>query len=120
LPIIDYHCHLDARQLADDYRFTDLAELWVASDPYKHRAMRIAGVPEAQITGPAGGKARFDAWAATVPRTAGNPLFHWTALELKRYFGIDELLMAASAQSVWDATNARLAEPGFTARGLVD
>lgn len=118
-PIIDYHCHLDARDLAADRRFANIAELWVSSDPYKHRAMRIAGVPEQAITGNASDREKFDRWAATVPQTLGNPLHHWTALELKRYFDLDEPLSPASAQRTWDACNVRLAAPGFTARGLL-
>ena len=119
-PVIDYHNHLPAAELAADRRFEDLTELWVAHDPYKHRAMRIAGVPEALITGKdVSPRARFEAWAATVPKTLGNPLFHWTALELERVFGIAEPLTPASAGRIWEAANARLCEPGFTARGLL-
>jgi len=119
LPIIDYHCHLDPLDLATDRRFDNLAQLWVTSDPYKHRAMRLAGVPEHAITGNASDQEKFERWAATVPLTLGNPLHPWSALELKRYFGIDEPLTAASAKRIWAACNARLAEPGFTARGLL-
>jgi glucuronate isomerase len=79
-PIIDYHCHLDPRDLAADRRFENIGQLWVTSDPYKHRAMRIAGVPERAITGDASEREKFDRWAATVPQTLGNPLHHWTAL----------------------------------------
>ena len=86
LPIIDYHNHLDPRELADDRQFENLTHLWIAGDPYKHRAMRIASVPERFITGDATDREKFDAWAATAPLIRGNPLFHWTALELKRYF----------------------------------
>lgn len=120
LPIVDYHCHLDACQLAEDHRFESLAELWVTADPYKHRAMRIAGVPERCITGGAAPREKFDAWAATVPRTLGNPLFHWTALELKRYFDVGEMLSPDSADRVWEQCNSRLATPGYSARGLVE
>lgn len=119
-PVIDYHNHLSAADLAADRRFGDVTELWVAHDPYKHRAMRIAGVPEAVITGAGvSPRERFEAWAATVPKTIGNPLHHWAALELSRVFGIDEALTPASAGRVWEAANARLGEPGFTARGLL-
>jgi len=119
LPIIDYHCHLDAKELAADRHFENIAQLWVTGDPYKHRAMRITGVPEAEITGPATDRAKFDHWARTLPRTLGNPLHHWSALELLRYFGVDEPLTSESAPRVWEACNARLREPGFTARGLL-
>jgi len=120
LPIIDYHCHLDPRELADDRPFENLTQVWLAGDPYKHRAMRIAGVPERWITGDATDREKFDAWAATVPQTLGNPLFHWTALELKRYFGISELLSSESAPRVWETCNALLRSPDYTARRLIE
>ncbi|MCX6909428.1 MAG: glucuronate isomerase [Verrucomicrobia bacterium] len=119
LPIIDYHSHLDARDLADDRAFENITQLWLASDPYKHRAMRIAGVPERLITGNASDCEKFDAWAATVPQTLGNPLFHWTALELKRYFGIGEMLSPENAGRVWEQCNEKLCSPDFTARQLI-
>lgn len=119
LPIIDYHSHLDARDLADDRAFENLTQLWLASDPYKHRAMRIAGVPERLITGDASDREKFDAWAATVPQTLGNPLFHWTALELKRYFGVGEMLSPETTGSVWDECNEKLRSPEFSARQLI-
>ncbi len=120
LPIIDYHCHLDPRELADDRQFENLTQVWIASDPYKHRAMRIAGVPERWITGDATDREKFDAWAATVPQTVGNPLFHWTALELKRYFGVTEWLSSESAPRVWETCNSLLRSPGYTARRLIE
>lgn len=119
LPIVDYHNHLDPRELADDRQFENLTQLWTAADPYKHRAMRIAGVPERLITGAATDREKFDAWAATVPQTLGNPLFHWTALELKRYFEVTELLSPESADRVWAAGNERLRGSNCTARGLI-
>jgi glucuronate isomerase len=119
LPIIDYHSHLSSADLAEDHRFENLAALWINSDPYKHRAMRIAGVPEEQITGSASDRDKFERWAETVPRTLGNPLFHWTALELKRYFGIDELLTPDSAESIWLAANDQLQAESHSARQLL-
>jgi glucuronate isomerase len=119
LPIVDHHCHLDPRDLATNRRFENIAQLWVTSDPYKHRAMRLAGVPEREITGDATDREKFDRWAATVPRTIGNPLHHWTALELKRYFDIDTPLTAETAARIWDTCNARLGEANFSARGLL-
>ena len=118
-PIIDYHCHLDPSDLAADRSFENLTQLWVTGDPYKHRAMRIAGVPEALITGVASDREKFERWAATVPQTLGNPLHHWTALELTRTFGVTEPLNSATAAHIWDVCNARLRTPGFTARGLL-
>jgi glucuronate isomerase len=119
LPIIDYHNHLDPRDLADDRVFENITQLWITGDPYKHRAMRIAGVPEQLITGDATDREKFEAWAATLPQTLGNPLFHWTALELKRYFGIGEMLSPENAGRVWDMCNEKLRSPEFTARQLV-
>jgi glucuronate isomerase len=117
--VIDYHNHLSARDLAEDRTFENLTQLWIGSDPYKHRAMRLAGVPERFVTGSATAREKFDAWAATVPQTLGNPLFHWTALELKRYFGITELLSPSSAHRIWEVCNSQLRSPGFTARQLI-
>jgi glucuronate isomerase len=120
LPIIDYHNHLDALALAENHRFADLAELWVVADPYKHRAMRIAGVPEAEISGPASARQKFDHWAATVPLTLGNPLHAWTELELARTFDFTAPLSPATADTLWQAASARLASPTHSARGLVE
>jgi glucuronate isomerase len=119
LPIIDYHNHLNARDLAEDRIFENISQLWVVGDPYKHRAMRIAGVPERLITGDASDREKFDAWATTAPQTLGNPLFHWTALELKRYFGISELLSPETAGRVWEKCNALLQNPACSASQLI-
>ncbi|MEI7733288.1 MAG: glucuronate isomerase [Verrucomicrobiota bacterium] len=119
LPIIDYHCHLVAGDLATDRSFDNLAQLWLVNDPYKHRAMRIAGVPERFITGNAGDREKFDAWAATVPQTLGNPLFHWSALELQRYFGISEMLSPVTADKIWHHANDCLRSQTCSARGLI-
>jgi glucuronate isomerase len=119
LPIIDYHNHLDARALATDSDFADITALWIASDPYKHRAMRILGVPEAEITGPADARTKFQRWAESVPQLVGNPLYDWTALELLRFFDIAEPLTPASADRIWAACNEKLRSPEFTARGLL-
>ena len=120
-PIIDYHCHLSPTDLASDRRFNNLQEVWLEGDHYKWRAMRANGVPESFITGnDSTPREKFQAWAATVPRTLRNPLFHWTHLELRRYFGINEVLDENSANSVWDAANQLLARPGYTCRGLAE
>jgi len=118
-PIVDYHGHLDPEDLAADRRYDNLAQLWVTNDPYKHRAMRMAGVPEQAITGSATEREKFDRWAETVPMTAGGPLHHWSAMELKRYFDWDAPLSAANAGKAWDACNAQLAGAGHTVRGLL-
>lgn len=118
-PIIDYHSHLSVAKLAADRLFESLTELWVTYDPYKHRAMRIAGVPEARITGAASPREKFDAWAATVPKTLGNPLWHWTALELERAFGIREALSPQSADRIWEEATAKLQAQEYSARNLL-
>lgn len=119
-PIIDYHCHLDPAQVAEDYRFRSITELWLGSDHYKWRALRANGINERYITGDASDWERFQAWAATVPYTLRNPLYHWTHLELKTAFGIDKLLNPETAREIYDACNDRLQnDPDFTARGLM-
>jgi glucuronate isomerase len=120
LPIIDYHCHLDPIALAEDRRYPDPDALLVADDPYKHRLMRLAGVPEAEITGAgADPRRRFRHWAATLPLALGNPLHHWSRLEFSRGLGIDEALGPDNADRLWDLACARLTEPGRSARGLL-
>jgi glucuronate isomerase len=119
MPIIDYHCHLPVEQIAADQRFRSITEVWLAGDHYKWRAMRTNGVPERLCTGDASDWEKFEAWARTVPFTLCNPLYHWTHMELKRPFGITELLDGRTARIIFDRCNERLAEPGFTARGLL-
>jgi len=119
LPVIDYHCHIDPRAVADDQVFGDITQLWIHTDPYKWRAMRMNGIDEQRVTGNASNWHKFEAWAQTVPRTVGNPLFHWTGLELKRYFGLDDMLGPRSAEGAWHHCNALLAQGGYSARGLL-
>ncbi|HEY5079829.1 MAG TPA: glucuronate isomerase, partial [Opitutaceae bacterium] len=107
-PIYDYHCHVPPDQIASNHQFADLAEIWIGGDHYKWRAMRANGVDERFCTGDAPAREKFDAWASTLPRTLGNPLYHWSHLELRRYFGIDELVSPATAGSIWSKGNARL------------
>jgi glucuronate isomerase len=109
-PIFDYHCHLPPRDLASNRRFANLFEIWLEGDHYKWRAMRANGIDEKYVTGDASPYEKFLAWARTVPYTIRNPLFHWTHLELKRYFGISDLLDEKSAPSIWERANAMLAE----------
>ena len=120
LPVIDWHNHLPVKDLAEDRQYADLTELWVASDPYKHRAMRICGVPEKLITGPASPYEKFAAWSKVLPQLAGNPLYHWSQLELQRVFKIDETLNPATAEKIWHHANEKLSDPGFSARGLLN
>jgi glucuronate isomerase len=107
-PIYDYHCHVAQRQIESNHRFGDLSEIWLGGDHYKWRAMRANGVDERFCSGDAPAREKFEAWAATVPHTLGNPLYHWSHLELKRYFGIGEMISPSTAESIWAAANARL------------
>jgi glucuronate isomerase len=109
-PILDYHTHLPTAEIAADRRFHDLYEIWLEGDHYKWRAMRANGVPECYCTGDAPAFDKYMAWARTIPFTLRNPLYHWTHLELKRYFGVDELLDESSAPSIWERANSALAE----------
>src|SRR5260221_4670147 len=118
-PILDYHCHLPPRDIAVNRRFNDLFEIWLEGDHYKWRAMRSNGVAERYCTGDAEPFAKFQAWAATVPHTIRNPLYHWTHLELKRYFGIDELLDESSAARIWKKANVQLASDELTTQAIL-
>src|SRR5208283_2334352 len=120
LAIIDYHCHLPPRQIAEDHRFANLAQIWLYGDHYKWRAMRTAGVAERYCTGDASDWEKFEQWAETVPKTLRNPLYHWTHLELKRPLGIgDRLLSPGTAREIWDRAAAALARPEFSCRGIM-
>jgi len=119
-PIFDYHCHLPPQQIAENYRFANLYDIWLKGDHYKWRAMRANGVAEAFCTGNASDREKFDAWARTVSHTIGNPLYHWTHLELRRPFGItDTLLSEQTADSIWHRCNELLAQDNFTTRGIM-
>jgi glucuronate isomerase len=119
-PIFDYHCHLPPDEIAADRRFADAYDIWLRGDHYKWRAMRTNGMAERFCTGDASPREKFQAWAETVPHTLRNPLFHWTALELKRYFGIGELLGPDNAERVWTAMNERLATPELSVHGILN
>jgi glucuronate isomerase len=118
-PIYDYHCHLSPKQIAENYRFHNLSDAWLTGDHYKWRAMRTNGIAERFCTGDATDEEKFHAFVRTVPYTLRNPLYHWSHLELQRYFGIDELINEDSAAAIWKQANARLAEPGFTTQGIL-
>jgi glucuronate isomerase len=118
-PILDYHNHLPPADIARDRRFNDLFEIWLEGDHYKWRTMRADGVEEKYCTGDAAPYEKFTAWAKTVPHTLCNPLYHWTHLELKRHFGIDELLNEESAPRIWKQANAVLASPELSAQGIL-
>jgi glucuronate isomerase len=116
-PILDYHCHLPVKDIAENRRFANLFEIWLDGDHYKWRAMRANGVAERNITGDAPAYDKFLAWARTVPYTLRNPLYHWTHLELQRYFGITDLLDENSAKSIWERANSALAQD-LTTQGI--
>ena len=119
LPIVDFHNHLPVKDLIEDRKFSDIAELWVISDPYKHRAMRICGVPEKLITGNASNREKFNAWSATLPKLIGNPLYSWSILELKRIFNIEKALTPETADEIWETTGKLLAGDDFSCRSLL-
>jgi glucuronate isomerase len=120
LPIIDYHCHLIPRMVADDYHFKSITELWLGGDHYKWRAMRTNGVDERYCTGTdTSDWEKFEKWAETVPYTLRNPLYHWTHLELKTAFGITKVLNPSTAREIYDECNEKLKNPAFSARGLM-
>jgi glucuronate isomerase len=118
-PIYDYHTHLPVDEIARDHRYESIAHIWLGGDHYKWRAMRANGVPESHVTGNASWKDKFLAFAKTVPNCLRNPLYHWTALELKRFFGIDELLNEQSAERIWARCNEQIGTPEFSCRSLL-
>src|SRR5699024_2452758 len=119
LPIIDYHNHLIPEQVVSNAKFDNITQVWLNGDHYKWRAMRTNGVDEKYITGDASDKEKFIKWAETVPYTLRNPLYHWTHLELRRYFGITELLTKDSAERIYNQTAEMLQSDEFSVRGLL-
>src|SRR5439155_12045798 len=119
-PILDYHCHLPPRDIAENRQFKNLFEIWLEGDHYKWRAMRANGVPERYCTGNANPYEKFLAWSRTVPHTLRNPLYHWTHLELKRYFGINKLLDESTAEEIWKRANDQLADRDLTVQSILD
>jgi glucuronate isomerase len=119
LPIIDYHCHLPPDQIADNINFENLTRVWLQGDHYKWRAMRANGINESYITGNNSDWEKFEQWAATVPYTLRNPLYHWTHLELQRYFDIHELLSPETAKRIYDECNEKLESPEYKVRNLI-
>ena len=119
MPIIDYHCHLVPKMIADNYQFRDLTEVWLGGDHYKWRAMRGNGVPEEFITGGRESYEKFEKWAETVPYTMRNPLYHWTHLELARVFGIHDLLSPKTARAIYDECTAKLQTEEFRGQALM-
>lgn len=119
LPIIDYHCHISPKMIAENYKFKNATELFLGGDHYKWRQMRTNGVDEKYITGNAPDYEKWLAFAKTMPYLLGNPLYHWTHLELKRYFDIDEILSEKTAKEIWDKVNACLEKDEFSTQGLI-
>ncbi len=120
MPIFDWHCHLSPKEICENNQPADIAELWLGGDHYKWRAMRSCGVNEKFITGDAPGKEKFAAFAACMPYLIGNPMYHWCHLELRRYFGIDEILSESTASYIWEKANAAIAQGGFTPKELIE
>ena len=120
LPIFDYHCHLSPKEIYENHSFENITQLWLAGDHYKWRAMRIHGVSEKLITGNASDWEKFEAWAETVPHLFGNPLYHWTHMELKTFFGIDKQLSPESARDIWEECNEKLSTEDFRARRFIE
>ena len=123
MPIIDYHCHLSPKEIWENESFGNLAEIWIckdgAGDHYKWRQMRAFGIDEKYICGDASDYDKFLAYARMLPAAIGNPLYHWTHLELRRVFGIEDVLNEASAPSIWERANALLATDEYRAKGLI-
>src|SRR5579871_1354724 len=119
MPIIDYHCHLPPQQIADDAKFDNLTQLWLNGDHYKWRAMRTNGVDESYITGSKTDWEKFQKWAETVPYTLRNPLYHWTHLELQRYFDIHDVLNKDTAKKIYDECTEKLQSRDYSVRNLL-
>ncbi|WP_028297272.1 glucuronate isomerase [Olivibacter sitiensis] len=119
MPIVDYHCHLSQRQIQENARFDNITQVWLNGDHYKWRAMRANGVDEKYVTGNAPDREKFRKWAETVPYTMRNPLYHWTHMELQRYFDVHELLDGKSADAIYDRCKERLSKEDYRVRGLL-
>jgi len=119
MPIFDYHCHINPKDIADDRKFNTITEIWLAGDHYKWRAMRTNGINEKYCTGDGSDWEKFEKWAETVPQTLRNPLYHWTHLELKKFFGINEVLSPKNARTIYDACNEKLHTPEYSCRNII-
>ncbi|MDF2614647.1 MAG: uxaC [Clostridia bacterium] len=120
MPIIDYHCHINPKEIADNRTFDNITEVWLGGDHYKWRGMRSNGIDEKFITGDAAPREKFQKWAETLTKAIGNPLFHWTHLELKKYFGYDGVLNGNTAEDVWNLCNEKLTSPELSVRGIIE
>lgn len=119
MPILDYHCHISPQEIAEDRKFDNITRVWIGGDHYKWRQMRSNGVEEKYITGDAPDREKFQKWAETLEKAIGNPLYHWSHLELQRYFGYDGALNGETAEEVWNLCNTKLQEDGMSARNLI-
>jgi len=119
MPIVDYHCHISPGEIAEDARFENITRLWLGGDHYKWRLMRANGISEYYITGDAPDKEKFVKWAETLELAIGNPIYHWSHLELQRYFGYDGILNSQTADEVWDLCNEKLKDKDLSARGII-
>ena len=118
-PVLDYHCHINPKEIAQDRKFDNITQVWLGGDHYKWRFMRSCGVDEHFITGDASDKEKFFKWAEVLGKAIGNPLYHWSHLELQRYFGYHGALNKNTAEEVWNLCNAKLAEPSMSVRNLI-
>ncbi len=119
LPIIDYHCHINPEEIAEDRKFDNITQVWLGGDHYKWRLIRSNGAPENEITGDADDRVKFQRFAEALPKAIGNPMYHWTHLELKKYFDCDDALTGKSAEAIWTLCNEKLAEDTMSVRGII-
>lgn len=120
MPIIDYHCHISPKEIAENRKFDNITQVWLGGDHYKWRLIRANGVPESEITGTeSSDRVKFQRFAEALPKAIGNPLYHWTHLELKRYFGYDGILGPDTAEDVWNLCNQELATSALSVRGII-
>ncbi len=119
MPILDYHCHINPQEICEDRKFENITQVWLGGDHYKWRQMRSNGVDEKYITGNGTDREKFQAWAETMPKLIGNPLYHWSHLELRRYFGYEGYLNGDTAEEVWNLCNSKLQEDSMTVRNLI-
>lgn len=120
MPIIDYHCHINPAEIAENRQFKNITEVWLGGDHYKWRAMRSNGIDEKYITGDATDREKFQKWAETLPKAIGNPLYHWTHLELRKYFGYEGVLNGETAEEVWNLCNEKLQSGKLNVRDIID
>lgn len=120
MPIIDYHCHINPKEIAENRKFNNITEVWLGGDHYKWRLIRSNGVDESKITGDADDRVKFQHFAEMLPKAIGNPMYHWTHLELKKYFGYDGILNGDTAEKVWGLCNKKLQDDNMSVRGLIN